>query len=141
MDKPLLNDKNEYPDDEVLAKYLGRAKSAWDELAGGASSAFHGLALEWRYYNDGHAWLCKLVYKKKTVCWLSVWNGFFKTTFYFTEKTDKGIKDLGIDRALKDAYFSAKSFGKLKPMTMEVKSKKALTNIFTLIKYKINWKA
>jgi hypothetical protein len=38
--------------------------------------------VQWRYYNDGKAWLCKVSYKKKTVFWLSVWEACFKVAFY-----------------------------------------------------------
>ena len=30
MDKPCLNGKQEYPDDEVLSRCLGTVKRAWD---------------------------------------------------------------------------------------------------------------
>ena len=32
MDKPCLNDKNEFPDDEVLSPYLGKVKTVWDSF-------------------------------------------------------------------------------------------------------------
>ena len=52
--------------------------------------------MEWRYYNDGKAWLCKVVNKKKTVFWLSIWEHYFKTSFYFTEKHLESIDALNI---------------------------------------------
>ena len=94
------------------------------------------MSLEWNFYNDGKAWLCKLVHKKKTMCWISIWDRYFKTTFYFTEKNTKDICALEIDRTVKENYLSAKPFGKLKPLTIDVKSKKTLSNIYTLMKYK-----
>lgn len=78
MDRPLFNDKNEYPNDQVLARHLGKTKGLWDEFTGAAASA--SLALEWNYYNDGKAWLGKLTHKKKTVCWVSIWKGFLRTS-------------------------------------------------------------
>ena len=136
MERPLLNDKNEYPDDEVLAKHLGRAKLAWDAFAAGVAARFGDASLEWRYYNDGKAWLCKVVRKKKTVCWVSVWDRFFKTTFYFTAKSDRDIESLPIPSDAKDSYRAHESIGKLKPFTIEVRTKKALEVVFVLVKYK-----
>ena len=136
MERPLLNDKNEYPDDDVLAKHLGRAKSAWDAFAAGVAAQFGDASLEWRYYNDGKAWLCKVVHKKKTVCWVSVWDRFFKTTFYFTAKSDRDMESLPIPSDVKDAYCAHESIGKLKPLTIEVRTKKALAVVFVLVKYK-----
>ena len=96
MDRPLLNDQNEFPNDEVLAKHLGKTKSVWDSFAAGIAAEFGATSLEWRYYNDGKAWLCKVVHKKKTVCWVSIWDHFFKTGFYFTAKNDADIEALPI---------------------------------------------
>jgi hypothetical protein len=137
MEKPLLNDPGEFPDDAVLARYLGRAKAAWDSFAAGVGEALPDASLEWHYYNDGKAWLCKVTRKKKTVCWVSVWDKFFKTTFYFTAKNDLDIEGLPIASGLKDAYRAHKPIGALKPLTVEVKNKKALDAVFVLAKYKV----
>ena len=136
MNKPLLNDKLEYPNNEVLAKYLGKTKAIWDEFITHISSSFSTMSPEWKYYNDGKAWLCKLVHKKKTVCWISIWDQYFKVTFYFTEKNDKDINRLKIDPVWKNRYKSNKSIGKIKPLTVEVKTKKTLAGIYELISYK-----
>ena len=137
MERPLLNDANEYPDDAVLARYLGKAKGAWDSFAAAVEDGFGDASLEWRYYNDGKAWLCKFTRKKKTVCWVSVWDRFFKTTFYFTAKSDADIEGLPIASSLKDLYRAHKPSGTLKPLTVEVRTKKALEAVFVLAKYKI----
>ncbi len=118
MEQPLLNDKNQYPDDDVLAGYLGKAKPAWDAFAAGIAAGLGEGALEWRYYADGKAWLCKVVHKKKTVCWVSVWDKFFKTTFYFTAKSDADIEALPIPPDLKDWYRAHAPIGRLKPLTV-----------------------
>ncbi len=136
MEKPRLNDQSEFPDDAVLARHLGRAKGAWDSFAAGVGEALPDASFEWRYYNDGKAWLCKLTRKKKTVCWVSVWDEFFRTTFYFTAKNDGDIEGLPIAPGLKDAYRAHKPIGTLKPLTVEVRNKKALDAVFVLVKYK-----
>jgi len=140
MERPLLNDEKEYPDDEVLARHLGKAKPAWDAFATGIPERFDDASLQWRYYNDGKAWLCKCTRKKKTVCWVSVWDKFFKTTFYFTAKSDRDIEALPIAQSLKDSYRAHKPYGTLKPLTIEVKTKKALEPVFVLAKYKSSLK-
>lgn len=136
MNKPFLNNKDEFPDDKILLKVLDKGKVLWDEWVRALSVDFPSASLEWNYYKDGGAWLGKLVQKKKTVCWVSVWSKFFKVTFYFTEKNDKDIRDLKIDQRLKDDYFSHKPVGKLKPLIVEVKTKKTLNDVRELIRYK-----
>lgn len=136
MERPLLNDQGEYPSDAVLAKYLGKSKAAWDGFAARIAADFADASLEWRYYNDGKAWLCKLVRKKKTVCWVSVWDRHFRTTFYFTVKSDKDIEALPVAPELKARYRAHDAIGKLKPFTIEVKTKKALEDVFALVEFK-----
>ena len=136
MERPLLNDKNEFPDDQVLAKHLGKTKSAWDALTAGVAAKFPEASLEWRYYNDGSAWLCKLTRKKQTVCWISVWDKAFRITFYFTAKSDKDIDNLEISPDAKDSYRTTEPTGKLKPFTIEVRTQKALKDVFVLAEYK-----
>jgi Protein of unknown function (DUF3788) len=137
MQKPRLNDQSEFPDDAQLARCLGKAKRAWDSFAAGIGEAVPDASLEWRYYNDGKAWLCKVTRKKKTVCWVSVWDKSFKTTFYFTAKNDLAIEGLPIPSGLKDAYRANAPIGALKPLTVEVRNEKALDAVFVLAKYKV----
>jgi len=136
MEKPLLNDQNEYPDDAVLQKYLGETKPHWDEISAWVAAQFPSMLFEWRYYNDGKAWLCKLTFKKKTICWFSVWDHFFKLGFYFTDKTGAGISELAIDPLLKENFSNSPYYGKLKALTVEVKSREILNSARVLIDYK-----
>lgn len=56
--------------------------------------------------SDGKAWLCKVVFKKKTGFWLSVWDGFFKAGFYFVERHCPGIHELEIDDSIINSHCS-----------------------------------
>jgi hypothetical protein len=140
MDRPLLNDRDEHPNDEVLARHLGKAKPAWDAFAAAIAKEFGPGAFEWRYYNDGKAWLGKVVHKKKTVCWVSVWDRFFKTTFYFTARNDQGIEALPIPADLKDGYRARAPIGKLKGLTVEVRTKKGVEPAIVVAKFKSSLK-
>lgn len=136
MQRPLLNDADEYPDDGALARHLGKAKPIWDELIAKLAEHLPDASLEWRYYNDGKAWLCKLTHKKRTVCWISIWEKYFKTSFYFTQKHDEAIDSLAISPQLKAAYRAQQSTGKLKPVVVPVPTRKALDDVFTLLEFK-----
>ncbi len=99
-----------------------------------------GLSYEWRYYNDGKAWLCKITHKKKTVAWLSLWENAFKTSFYFTEKTGAGIESLDIDSRIKSSFLQNKAIGKLIPLTLEIDHKTKLEDFRRIAEYKITLK-
>ena len=132
MQGPLLRDEAVYPSDDVLAQHLAKAKPAWDAFTARLAEDFSDASLEWRFYKDGKSWLCKLVRKKKTVCWVSIWNRAFRMTFYFTAKSDQEIDRLPIAQELKTAYRATSSSSKLKPITIEVRSKRALADVFTI---------
>lgn len=133
--KPLLNDPEIFPDGAVLKKTLGRAFAAYEELTASATDGA-GLELTWRYYNDGKAWLCKAAHKKKTVFWLSVWDGFFKTGFHFTEKTRGGVADLDVAENIKAEFARAKAAGKLVSLILDVSKKSQVRDVLALVEYK-----
>jgi hypothetical protein len=136
LDRPLLNDPHEPPDDELLSRHLGPAKDAWDAFTNAAPAVVDGLELTWRYYTDGKAWLCKAARRGRTICWISVRDGGFRATFYFTEKADAEIVQLAIDRGRRDAYASATRAGKLKPLRVDVADATDLPDLYSLMRFK-----
>ncbi|GAO28582.1 DUF3788 family protein [Geofilum rubicundum] len=76
------------------------------------------------------------MFKKKTVFWLSVWDGFIRTSFYFTEKTKPGVLSLNIDDELKQNLESAKPIGKLIPLVFDIVSDDQLVDFYEIVKYK-----
>lgn len=135
MNEILLRDKDTEPTVEVLKSALGNeVYDIYGEFTGNVESI--GIKLQWRYYNDGKAWLCKAVWKKKTVFWLSVWDGLFKTTVYFTEKTRTGIEDLSVSRSIKERILSAEPTGKLVPLTFDISNSDQIADLYTIIEYK-----
>lgn len=137
MENQLLINPDIFPSADVLEKLLDKQYPVLKEFMGIAESEEFKLTPNWRFYNDGKAWLCKITLKKKTVIWLSVWSDHFKVAFYFTEKTGTGIPELEIDDSIKEFYLNHKSIGKLKPLVVEVRKESQLNDISTLIRYKI----
>jgi hypothetical protein len=140
MEKPLLNDPENYPDEKVLETVLKTSYTAYQTLLKQITGESYGFINQWRYYRDGGAWLCKVVHKKKTVFWLSVWDGFFKTTFYFTEKNGAGIATLDVKQELKDKFEQHRLIGKLKPLTIFIHSEDQLNDLLVLAEYKMKIK-
>lgn len=140
MDTPVLSNKDVYPGDEVLNSVLGKTFPAYKEFISAVTGKEYGLEPVWNYYNDGKSWLCKVIYKKKTVFWLSVWEGNFKTAFYFTDKTKNGIFDLPIAEEIKEDFKTRAYIGKLIPLVISVTKKKQLKDILAVIEYKVKLK-
>jgi hypothetical protein len=136
MEIQLLKDKNEFPTKEVLENALGSCFPVFKEMMDKITDTSVGLFPQWNYYNDGKTWLCKVSYKKKTVFWLSVWNTFFKTGFYFTEKNCSGIEVLKISENLKENFRNNKPIGKLLPFSLKISRSEQLIDLLTIIEYK-----
>ena len=133
----LLRDAGIFPSGKILEEALG--KNIYNVLLSfleAVTNKEYGLVIEWRYYNDGKAWLGKAVYKKKTIFWLSVWEGFFKTSFFFTEKHLEAIAELDISETIKDEFAKAKTIGKLIPMIFDVNEENQLDDLLTVVQFK-----
>jgi hypothetical protein len=136
MDRPLLNDPTVPPSPEVLQNALGVSYPVYEKAMAAITGDSFGLVPEWRYYNDGKAWLCKAVFKKKTIFWLSIWDGFFKAGFYFLERHCPGIHELEIDDTIKQELDKAKPFGTLYPVTLGMTNQEQIGDLLRLIEYK-----
>jgi hypothetical protein len=140
MNRPLLNDKSIPVTDEVLRMTLGKSFPVYQKMMETITGPEYGLAPEWKYYNDGKAWLCKVAYRRKTIFWLSAWDGYFQTSFYFLERHCQGIAELDIDAQIKDQLKSAKPFGTLFPVTLKMSGKEQTRDLLKIIEYKKNLK-
>jgi hypothetical protein len=136
MDTYLLRDQEIFPGKEVLEKVLADSYPVYKEFIGIISDEKYGLVPQWNYYKDGKAWLCKVVYKKKTVFWLSVWDKYFKIAFYFTEKTSPGIAKLNIDKSILEDFSHTKPAGKLLPLVITFRKKSQIPDALKIIEYK-----
>ena len=139
MNKPLLNDPEIFPDDIVLASVLGNSFTFYKQMMDNIAKKQYAFNTEWRYYNDGKSWLCKITSGKKTIIWLSVWDGFFKCSIYFHEKYSAEVEALPISKELISNFCEGKNYGKLKALTIDIKCADDLNDILSaaLLKKKL----
>ena len=140
MEKPCLNDKAEYPDDKVLTYYLGDAKDAWDELDEFLENRHPSLSGEWRYYNDGKSWLYKITKKSKTICWVGVYRGKFKTTFYVSDRAESLIVSSTLRKKYIEQFVDGRRFGKTRGLTVDIRKVADLSTTKKLIAIKVDFK-
>ena len=125
-----------FPSDKVLKDTLGDVYDVLESFLATITNEAYLLSFEWRYYNDGKAWLCKVQHKKKTILWLSVWEGFFKVSFFFTEKHLEAIAALDISEAIKTELASAKAIVRLIPMIFNINNASQLEELLTVVRFK-----
>ncbi|MBN1154392.1 DUF3788 family protein [candidate division KSB1 bacterium] len=136
MEKPCLNDESVYPDDYVLSRHLGEVKSIWDSFIKFINKNYPSYTGEWRYYRDGKSWLYKMTNKKKTICWISVYENKFKTTFYFPDKAEDLISGSNLAREYIDQFIHGKRYGKIRGITVDITTSSDLEAVKTLIEIK-----
>jgi hypothetical protein len=132
----LLREKEIEPTDKVLENALGKELFIiYQEIIRIFINEF-SLEPQWQFYKDGKAWLCKVVYKKKTILWLSIWENYIKTGFYFTEKTGIGVLELDIDSKIKEVFEMAKPVGKLIPLIIDIDQQNQIIDLKEVVRYK-----
>lgn len=136
MEQQMLNNPQLPPTPEYLKTVLGNNYVNFDYLFDLFNK--QGIVSEWNYYKDGKSWLCKVIYKKKTVLWLSVWEDCFKLSFFFTEKTKSGVDDLEIDATIIRNFKQQSAIGKLIPLILEIRDSSMLYDVEKIIRYKIS---
>ena len=137
MEIQLLTESGIFPSKEVLKSALGDVYNIFEALETRLTQDEFALTIDWRYYKDSKAWLCKVSRKKKTVCWLSVWDGFFKTSFFFLERHLEGIAALDI---AENGFTIEKEWGKMIPLIFNISDKKQLPDLLKVVEFKMKAK-
>ncbi|MDP3176949.1 MAG: DUF3788 family protein [Spirochaetaceae bacterium] len=136
MEKRALGDPSVYPSDDILQAHLGRSKAAFSALFERARATLPELETSWKYYNDGKSWLLKASRKKKTLFWLSVDEGRFRTTFYLGPRADDAVMSAGLPHDLV-ARFREDAGKKFRGLTLVVKTKKDIAVFEKLLAIKV----
>ena len=133
MEKQLLREPEIFPSKEVLREILGEVYDVLDELETTLTHDEYALTFDWLYYKDAKSWLCKVSHKKKTVFWLSVWEGYFQTSFFFVERHLEGIADLAIKE---NSYTLEKEFGRMIPLVFKIKKQEQTDGLLKMVAFK-----
>ena len=144
-EQQLLRDASIEPTSEIIAQGLGAANTAYIKFIEELKS--HDISVQWRFYNDGKAWLGKGLYqwttargtpKEMTAFWLSIWEGFFRVSIFIPEKLRADALLLPVGDEVRKLIEDSKQMGKLKffPLVFDVKSEDMFDAIYVLIDYK-----
>jgi len=133
METHLLSKPELFPSKEILIQVLGNIYDVFEELEKKLTQDELALTLDWNYYNDGKSWLCKVVHKKKTVFWLSIWDGFIQAGFFFLVRHLEGIAELQLEE---NSFTVEKEIGKLIPFVFRINKKEQIENLLKMVEFK-----
>jgi len=104
--------------------------------------------MDWRYYNDGKAWLSKGEYKwttargtdkVKPIFWMSIWEGFFKTAFFFSTDVRDELLFLPLSDDANEVIKNAKPMGKTArfiPIVFGIKNDTQLNDVYMVAQFR-----
>ena len=136
QEKPILSDKEIYPDDKYIFSIIGDKMVLWKRVIGHMRENYKDSSGDWHYYNDGKQWLYKMVNKKKTVFWAGIQNDTFRITFYLGNKAEPVIESSDLAFEIKDEFRNAKRYGLIRPVTFTIRDDNDIDNVLKMISLK-----
>lgn len=133
--KPLLKDPEEFPTIENLANHLSAEHlTLYQQLL----AALHEQSFkeDWNYYKDGNNWLSKILFKKRNLGWISIWEIGVKVTVYFGEKIWPSLVANELFTQLEANGASIQKTGKLTAVLIPIHDEASLKTAVELIQFK-----
>ena len=147
--KQLFVDANRFPDEQRLKCGLKQAYPIFSTFIENLKTR-NIFLMDYRYYNDGKAWLSKGEYHYKTkrgtqkvkpIFWLSFWEGYFKVSFNFAAETKEMILQLPISNDTKEKVLKIKENGNTKKyiaLIFDVYDDSKLKDIYAIAEFRKN---
>lgn len=130
-----LHDPDIYPTEEILKTILCNTYRVYQSLLD--LFAANHLCYEWRFYHDVNYWLCKVQFKKRTIVWMSVMDGYIQATIYFSEKYINDIYGLQISNEIIESIKNTKNTGKSKPCIFKMTTMKIMNDFDNVLQFKL----
>jgi hypothetical protein len=96
------------PTEEILNEVLVHKYDWFREIIQYVQVNHKQVSDSWRYYNDGKQWLYRMLYRGKTIFWVSVLPDTFRITFYFSSKAESHVLSADLPEAIKKAYLETR---------------------------------
>ncbi|MDD3998224.1 MAG: DUF3788 family protein [Sphaerochaetaceae bacterium] len=137
IEKPLqlLKGEHIHSIDYELQRALGALNETYALFV--QSLSRYDVTVTWHYYKDVRAWLGKAVKKSKTICWISVWEGFFKVTCYLPQRYRDKVSMLTIDEEILANTLQQDSAKSYISITMNVHTQKQLIDLDSIVQLKL----
>jgi hypothetical protein len=140
MEPIVLTDPAVQPTEELIFSIIGENSVYWEKIVDYLYDHHSDITEEWRFYNDGKAWLYRALRKKNTIYWIGVHEGTFRISFWLSEKAIPMIESSDLPEHIKEEYRNAKPFNHSRCVTVIMGSDEDLENVTKLIDLKMKIK-
>ncbi len=134
----IFSDKSIKPNDRSLAEVLGASYKFWEELKTHLEHEYGVLIEEWKFYSQKSGWTLKLLRKKRNLFFFTPCSNYFRLSFVFGDKAVAEIEKSDLPKTLINELVNAKRYPEGRGLRIEVKSRKDVEHIITLVNIKIN---
>jgi hypothetical protein len=136
-DKSIFGDKKITPDDEQLAKALGKTHSYWNLLENFTFLKYPDGFGKWSFGGEKYGWSYTIRDQKRAIIYLLPRDKYFKTAFVFGQKATDKVLASDIADSIRKELAAAKIYGEGRGIRINVTSKEVLADIKKLIDIKL----
>lgn len=140
MEPIVLTDPNVQPTDELVFSIIGDNRVYWQQINDYLYEKHTDISEQWRFYNDGKAWLYRTLRKKNTIFWIGVIKDTFRISFWFGDKAEPVIEDSELPENIKEQFRTTKRYAHSRAVSIEVRSPEDFENVLKLIELKLKIK-
>lgn len=136
-DKSPFTDKKIIPDNKALANALGSSFSLWQNLEEYTGKKYPPATMEWNYPGEKYGWSYRIKDNKRVIIYLLPRDDFFKVGMVFGQKAFEEIMKSSVSDVIKDELKAARAYAEGRGIRIDVKNKKVINDITTLIDIKL----
>jgi len=136
MATSIFDDKAIIPDDEMVDTVIANTNGLWNKLKSHVLESCQGINQEWKFYSKKAGWSLIFKQNKRTLFYFVPCDGYFKIALVLGEKAEKVAEQSSIPEHIKKIIASAPSYVEGRSFFIDVKDKKDLEPVFTLLKIK-----
>jgi len=139
MGLSIYTDKLKCPDEKSLEESLGKNYGLWREIRAFVFEEYPGAKDEWKYSGINYGWGYRLKDKKRVIVYLTPCMEYFLVSLVFGEKAVKETLNSKISSEIKEIINSAKVYAEGRGFRLDVKNKKILKDVKSLIRIKLHY--
>ena len=134
----VFEDEATMPDDEMLAKALGKSNRLWKDIRKHLSAEYGELIEEWKFYGQKSGWILKTLRKKRNLFFFIPLKGSFRISFVFGDKAVAVVEKSDLPKELVTSLKNARKYAEGRGLQIDVRSSDDIEQIKKLVEIKIN---
>ena len=138
MAASVFEDKDNRPDNKMLAKALGKSNRLWQEIKKQLKAEYGELIEEWKFYGQKSGWIFKTLRKKRNLFFFIPLKGLFQISFVFGEKAVAAVEKSDLPQELITELKNARKYAEGRGLRIDVKSSADIEHIKKLVEIKVN---